>query len=329
MLDTIPTMALATIAIVCGFGGLIWSADRFVAGAASIAEAFGVAPILIGLTIVSFGTSAPEVMVSLMASIRGAGELAVGNAIGSNIANIGLVLGVTLLISRIPVDIKLLKHESSVLILITLLAGVFLFDNRISRFEGWTLLFLLFPAIWYLAVVKQKDHAPEELIAEDVPHYSPLAAWLWFTIGLIALVISSKVLVWGAETTALHFNVSPLIIGLTVIAIGTSLPELAASVMSALKGHHDIAVGNIVGSNMFNLLAVMSLPGIFNSAAMQEKVFNRDYTVMLGITIIIMAAIAFAILRRGKAAYVGRFTGALLAVLYIGYIIVLAAEQLA
>ncbi len=327
MLDFIPAIALAGIAILVGFVGLVWSADRFVAGAASIAEVFGIAPVIIGLTIVSFGTSAPEVMVSLTAALGGAGELAIGNAIGSNIANIGLVLGITLLISRIPVVSNLLRHEGSVLLFLSALAGYFLFDRQLSVFEGWVLLALLPPSIWYLTVTKQRDHTPEELVEEDIEHYPPALAILWFIIGLITLIISSKILVWGAETTAIHFNVSPLVIGLSIIAIGTSLPELAASIMSALKGHHDIAVGNIVGSNIFNLLAVMSIPGIFASPPLDDAVFTRDFTAMMGLTLLLFASMIVALARDGQLARLGRPAGALMLCAYIAYIYVLAQAQ--
>ncbi len=331
MLETVPTIALATIAIIAGIGGLVWSADRFVAGAASIAESFGIAPIIVGLTIVSFGTSAPEVMVSVMATLDGSGELAVGNALGSNIANIGLVLGVTLLIMRIPVAMSLLRYEGSLLIVITLLSGVFLYDAFISAIEGWILLLLLVPLMWYLIKVKQKEHSPDELLAEfdeEIPHYTPKAAMMWFVIGLAALIASSKTLVWGAVITAEHFGVSPLIIGLSIIAIGTSLPELAASVMSAIKGHHDIALGNIVGSNIFNLLAVMSMPGILGASAMSAEVFARDYAAMLAITLILFIAMGFVLWRQGQQAKLGKLCGLLLLLLYIAYMILIAQSQL-
>ncbi|MFL0810197.1 MAG: calcium/sodium antiporter [Agarilytica sp.] len=334
MLESIPSIALAAIAIFIGIGGLVWSADRFVAGAASIAESFDIAPIIVGLTIVSFGTSAPEVMVSLMAALDGAGELAVGNALGSNIANIALVLGVTLLISQIPVDSKVLKHEGMVLIPITLLAGYFLYDAELNPIEGWVLLALLLPVMWYLVVVKQKDYKAEELLEEEaaLPHYSRGIAMVWFVVGLVALVVSSKVLVWGAVETAVFFNVSPLIIGLTIIAIGTSLPELAASVMSALRGHHDIAVGNIVGSNIFNLLAVMSVPGIFVTKGMDPAVFARDYSSMLAVTLSLFVFLGFAMWqakrKKKDKGVLGRVSGAILLAAYVAYMLMIAQSQL-
>ncbi len=332
MLDAIPTIVIALTAIGLGIAGLVWSADRFVAGAASIAEGFGIAPIIVGLTIVSFGTSAPEVMVSIMAAMEGSGALAVGNALGSNIANVGLVLGITLLIARIPVQGNLLKHEGLILIGLILLSGLFLWDAAISALEGWVLLGLLIPVMWYLAVTKQKDHSPDELLEEfeqDIDHYSPKLAIVWFLIGLIALVASSKVLVWGAVTTAEFYGVSQLIIGLSIVALGTSLPELAAAVISALKGHHDIAIGAVIGSNIFNLLAVMSIPGIFGSDAMEPEVFNRDYVAMLAVTLLLFFAMGFHLYRHRENAHLGKLTGILLLSMYIGYMLLIAQSQFA
>lgn len=336
MLDFLPPIAMAGIAIIFGIAGLVWSADRFVAGAASIAESFGIAPIIVGLTIVSFGTSAPEVMVSIMAALDGSGELAVGNAIGSNIANIALVLGITLLITRIPVAMSLLKEEGAIIIALSLLAGVFLFDARISTVEGWILLSLLIPTMWYLTVTKQKAHTAEEILDEsgesELAHYKPRMAVVWLVVGLIALMASSKVLVWGAVTTAEFYGVSQLIIGLSIVAIGTSLPELAASVISAMRGHHDIAIGTVVGSNIFNLLAVMSIPGIVGSAAMEGEVFNRDYACMMLATATLFIAIGFVLAKKKKEKKdnpsLGKLCGALLLSLYIGYMLLIAQSQL-
>lgn len=319
--DVIPLMAVASIAILIGFVGLIWSADRFVAGAASIAGSFGIAPLIIGLTIVSFGTSAPEIMVSINASLKSAGDLAVGNALGSNIANIGLVLAITCLLAPIPIHKHVLIHEMPVLIAVSLLAGIFLFDGQITLIEGIILIGALIPSIYFLIRCKKQDSTPEEIAEEEaqVDHLPIPAAIFWFCIGLVVLMISSDILVLGAKTTAEYFGVSPLIIGLTVVAIGTSLPELAASVMSALKGHHDIALGNIVGSNMFNLLAVMGVPGLIQSISMSEEVFYRDYLVMMGITLGLVALVSMAIASKGAQAKIGRGTGVLLLLSYLGY----------
>ena len=324
LLDGIPTIYMAYAAVFAGIAGLIWSADRFVAGAGAFALNFGISPMIIGLTIVSFGTSAPEVLVSLSASFSGAGDIAVGNALGSNVANIGLVLAVTALIARIPVQKHILKDELPILVLITVLAGIFLFDAKLSRVEGWILLLSLIPAMAFIVWRKKtsiSDKEKEE--EEDIQSMGNGPAIAWFFIGLGLLIGSSKILVWGAQTTAEHFEVSPLIIGLTVLAIGTSLPELAASVASALKGMHEIALGNVIGSNLFNLLAVMSLPGIINPSSYDAEVFSRDYLTMaaftFGVSLLILVALRF----RGENAYIGRISGSILLLSYLAYILVL------
>lgn len=327
MPDLIPSTLLAFAAILVGFAGLVWSADRFVAGAAAIAKSFGVTPLVIGLTIVSFGTSAPEVMVSVNAAIRDAGQLAVGNAIGSNIANIALVLGVTLLVSAIPLQRHLLRQELPVLLLVTAVAGAFLFDRAMARWESILFLASLVPVIFYLVKSKQAELTPGEIAEEldEVPDMPRGAALLWFVIGLVILIVSADILVWGAKTTAESFGVSQLVIGLTVIAVGTSLPELAASVMSALKGHHDIAVGNIIGSNIFNLMAVMAIPGVMRPLPLDDAVFARDYLAMLGVTLLLALAIAAKLLftKPTAGAHLGRVMGVVLLTLYVGYMALL------
>lgn len=349
MFDSLSPIAWAILAIFFGFLGLIWSADRFVVGAASIAKSFGISPMIVGLTVVSFGTSAPEVMISIIAALDGVGDIAVGNAIGSNIANIGLVLGMTLLISNIPFQKQLLNHECLMLLGLTLLAGIMLWDSTLSMLEGGLLLALLAPSIWLLIHLKKNTESADVVAGVEIDQYRPATAILWFFTGLVALVASSKILVWGAETCALYLGVSPLVIGLSVVALGTSLPELAASIMSALKGHHDIAVGNIIGSNIFNLLAVMAIPGIFASLPMEAAVFSRDYLAMLLLTLLLVACIGFSLWRAAQqteptaptsmqagssapaattTAQLGRSTGALLLTGYCVYLYVLTQSQL-
>ncbi len=312
-------LLLSLLAMAAGIAGLVWSADRFVAGSAAIASNMGISKLVIGLTIVSLGTSAPEILVSLNAALEGAADLSVGNAVGSNIANIGLVLAITALISAIPIQKHLLQREVPILLFVTLLAGVFLFDGQLVLYEGLTLLFLLIPLL-YIMFTATKAH-PEEAEEEEIPEMNNGPAFFWFALGLVLLVISARVLVWGATETALYFGVSPLIIGLTIVALGTSLPELAASVASALKGHHDIAIGNIVGSNLFNILAVMSLPGIVGMEKLEDTVFLRDYLSMLGITVLLAAAIYvdYAIKGERKHGHLGKLIGATLLLGYIGY----------
>lgn len=311
----IPALWLAWIFIVGGIAVLVWSADRFVAGSAALAQNFGVSKIVIGLTIVSLGTSAPEILVSINAALAGNGELAIGNALGSNIANVGLVLAITALITTIPIAGHLLRQEVPVLLLVTCLAGIFLFDGKLEVWEGLLLAILIAPLLYLMNRVKAAR--PDELELDTIPNLGTAKAILWFIVGLAALVASANILVRGAEDIALHFGVSPLVIGLTVVAVGTSLPELAASVASALKGHHDIALGNVIGSNIFNLLAVMSIPGIVGLASMERAVFYRDYLVMAGITLLMCAAIFLS--RRG----LGRLFGAVLLLSYIAYYLIL------
>jgi cation:H+ antiporter len=309
---------LPLLGVLAGIVGLVWSADRFVAGSAALAHNFGISKLVIGLTIVSFGTSAPEVVVSISASLKQAGELAVGNALGSNLANIGLVLALTALIAPLPIQRHLLIREVPALLLVSGLAGIFLYDAHLQTWEGWVLLLCL-PLIMALLIFsKRQDLAEQE---EEIPDYGKLAAGLWFAAGLALLIVSSEVLVWGARELALSFGISPLIIGLTVIAVGTSLPELAATVASALKGHHDIALGNVIGSNIFNLLAVMAIPALIQGPVMDSAVFSRDFAAMGLITLLLAGAMVvdYAIRRRNGRPCMGRVIGSALLLGYLGY----------
>ncbi len=313
------TWLIPLIAILVGFVGLLWSADRFVGGSAALARGLGVSPLIIGLTIVSFGTSAPEILVSISASLKGAGELAVGNALGSNLANIGLVLGITALIAPLPVQPHLLRREIPLLLGITALAGLFLVDARLGYREGAALLLLLPPSLWLL--MRRRNDEPQALSAEvPAAPYRLTGPIFWFLLGLAVLIGCSELLVWGARELALQLGVSPLVVGLTVIAVGTSLPELAASVVSALKGHHDIALGNIIGSNIFNLLAVMAIPALLDGPTMAAAVFWRDYTAMALLTLMLAAAALLAL----WGLRLGRTVGVLLLAGYAAYLAALA-----
>jgi len=316
-------MLIAAAAILVGFIILIWSADLFVSGAASIAENMGMSPIVIGLTIVSLGTSAPEVLVSIIASMSDAGDLAVGNAIGSNIANTGLVLGITLLIVPMCVHHRCMKQEVPALLVVTMGVGLLLLDGYISQVDGFLMMGALFLILFQMVRSQAGDTSLlEEAEEEPLQHLNSLRAWSTFAIGLILLIASSRLLVWGAISIAEQMGVPELVIGLTIVAIGTSLPELAATVASALRGHTEIALGNIIGSNLFNLLGVMSIPGIINGEVLESSVMSRDYAAMAGITLILAVGIHLG--RKRKAAveghsYMGRSMGALLLSLYCGY----------
>ncbi len=308
------TQFLPWLTIILGFIGLVWSADRFVESSAAIANNLGVPKLLIGLTVVAFGTSAPEIVVSISASLKGAGEIAIGNALGSNLANVGLVLGITALVAPITVKSYILKQEVPIMLAVMGIAGWFLYNGQLSRIEGLILIALMLPLMVWL-VYSKKQHPEDE---EDIHTMKMWLAVLWFLLGLAILVASAEALVWGATTVATNLGVSPLIIGLTIVAIGTSLPELAASVISVLKGHHDIAIGNVIGSNIFNLLLVAGIPALIHPLNMVQEVFNRDYLSMLGISLVLCTLLFWGYIAK-KQASLGRLSGIVLLILYAGY----------
>jgi cation:H+ antiporter len=271
---------------------LIWSADRFVDGASGLASNLGLAPLLVGMLVVGFGTSAPELLVSGTAALENNPGLGMGNAIGSNITNIALVLGVTAMIVKLPVHSRIVKIELPIL----LLSGIAVFwliahDNNFSKLDGWILaisLVVVMSFLVYLSLNSETKVLETESVAE-LPEVLPLKmAIFWTVAGLILLVLSSKALVWSATNIATFFGVSDLIIGLTVIAIGTSLPELAAAISSALKKQTDFAVGTVIGSNIFNTLGVLALPGIIGTTEIPEGVLERDLPIMLAITVLLL-----------------------------------------
>ena len=305
---------LPWFAILAGFIGLMWSADRFIDGSAAIANNFGVPKLLIGLTVVAFGTSAPEIVVSISASLKGAGEIAIGNAIGSNLANIGMVLGITTILAPLTFKQSTLQQEIPIMLAIMGVAGWFLFNGELSRLEGILLVSLMAPLLaWFIYNKKQQ---PED--EEEIANMSMFSAAISFAIGLALLVTSAEILVWGATTVATSFGISPLVIGLTIVAIGTSLPELAASVISALKGHYDIAIGNVIGSNIFNLLLVAGIPAIIQPLSMTQDVFHRDYLSMIALTTALCGLMLGALFIK-KNPTLGRLSGILLLILYAGY----------
>lgn len=327
-----PALSIPILALIAGLCGLIWGADKFVNGSVGIARSLGVSSLVIGLTVVSIGTSAPEIIVSINAALKNSGGLAVGNAIGSNLANIGLVLGITALVAPIPVQKHLLYEESPVLLLITALAGLCLYDGQLNRIESLALGIMVIPLL--IMVVKYKKSHPDkqsvDISSSDMDLDLKQSSLLLF-IGLGVLLVGAEVTVWGAKSLALHFGISDLIIGLTVVAIGTSLPELAASVMSAKRGHHDIAIGNIFGSNLFNILLVMTAAGIISPIALSSDVFTRDYIALAAMTLLLVAVVAFALLRGRKnpsGAFVSRLIGVILLSAYFSYYIVLWPSML-
>ena len=312
-------MWLPILVLIFGFIMLVWSADRFVSGAAAAANNLGVSKMLIGLTVVSLGTSAPEILVALTASLDGIPTLAIGNAIGSNIANIGLVLGITALIRQLPFAPSVLKGELPWLIGTTLIALFCLADFKLDVIDGVILLCGLAYILYRLTRVPQNapegfgDTFEEEL--DELPEMQTPRALLWLGTGLIVLLGSAQALVWAATVIAGYLGVSELVIGLTVVAVGTSLPELAATVGSAIKGHPDIAIGNVVGSNILNILAVLAVPALAQPTTLESVVLWRDFGMMFALTMLLVL-FAYGI---GSRAIITRFEGAVLLLAWVGY----------
>lgn len=321
------TTLLLIIAIIVGFTILIWGADRFVDGAANIARNLGVSPLIVGLTIVGFGTSAPEMLVSAFAAIDGAPALGIGNALGSNIANIGMVLGITILITPLSVHSMTLKREFPVLAFVMGLSLLLLWDLYLGYIDGVILFsgfILTLFGMAYLALHSSRSDRLELDFEREFaePTMTTGQSAINFSIGLGGLLIGSKSLVWGATGIASLLGVSDLIIGLTIVAIGTSLPELAASVISALKNEHDIAVGNILGSNIFNLLAVLAMPGLIEPSSIDPMLLVRDFSIM---TLLFIMLYTFA--RTGNQGVIGRVAGSMMLFIYIAYNSLLAYQS--
>lgn len=318
-------MTLAFFTIALGLALLVWSADRFVEGSAATARHFGMPPLLIGMVIIGFGTSAPEMVVSAISASQGNPGIALGNAYGSNITNIALILGLTALISPIAVHSQVLRKELPILTGITILAAWQLWDGEITRIDALVLLGvfagLMAWTIWQ-GMRKNADALSSEIEQELEVHAMPLSrAVVWLAVGLILLIVSSRILVWGAVEIAHGFGVSDLIIGLTIVAVGTSLPELASSIIAARKGEHDIALGNILGSNLFNTLAVVGIAGTIHPMVVGPEVFSRDVMVMAALTASLFI-IGYGFRGPGR---INRFEGAALLTCYVGYTVYLVS----
>ena len=312
-------MTLAFIAVVFGLALLVWSADRFVEGSAFTARHFGMPALLIGMVIVGFGTSAPEMVVSALAASQGNPGIALGNAYGSNITNIALILGLTALLSPIAVHSQVLRKELPILTAVTVPAAWQLWDGELSRLDA-AILLAIFGAVmgWTIwqGLRNKADALGSEIEQELEVRAMPIRrAVFWLVVGLALLIVSSRILVWGAVEIAQGFGVSDLIIGLTIVAVGTSLPELASSIIAARRGEHDIALGNIIGSNLFNTLAVVGIAGAIHPLAVGPEVFNRDVLVMAALT---LSLFVFGYGFRGEGR-INRIEGALLLACYAGY----------
>ncbi|SBT18615.1 Inner membrane protein YrbG [Marinomonas gallaica] len=284
-------MLLFSAALIAGLILLVLSSDKFIEHAALVAEKLNVSPIVIGITLVALGTSAPEMVVSAIAALDNAPGIAVGNVIGSNIANIGLVFGATLVLAAVPINGSLVKKEIPLVLGVTILAGVLLLDQALSMTDGVILIIAFFVVLFLLL---RNSGSLEDELTEELPEDdggSVTRSVLIAIAGLAVLIGSSKLLVWGAIGIASALGVSDLVIGLTIVAIGTSLPELAASIASVRKGHHDIAIGNVLGSNIFNLATVLPLPALIAPGMIEATVINRDYWWMLGFTLLFALAV--------------------------------------
>ena len=305
--------------LIAGLGALVWSADKFVFGAAAFARNLGLPPMLIGLTIVAMGSSAPEMFVAATASLEGMTDTAIGNVLGSNIANITLILGITALLGAISVSSQTLKREIPMMLTATLIVGYFLYDGFLTRIEGISLLVLFIGLmgylIWHGLHSKNRDALAEEAESE-IPADVPTAkAILWLVVGMVLLPLSADWMVQGAVGIAKAYHLSDLVIGLTIIAVGTSLPELAACVAGVLKKEDDLAIGNIVGSNLFNILAVLAIPGIIAPGAVDAAASTRDFYMVLATS----SALAILILLSGRARQLKPWHGVVLLITFIAY----------
>ncbi|TYL49443.1 calcium/sodium antiporter [Marinomonas sp. IMCC 4694] len=317
-------MLLFSIALIVGLILLVMSSDKFIEHSALVAEKLHVNPMIIGITLVAFGTSAPEMVVSAIAALDGAPEIAVGNVLGSNIANIALVFGITLLFSSIPIAKGLSTKEVPLVLAITFLTGVLLFDQVLSVWDG---IMLIAAFVIILTILLRGSKDLESELKEDLPENDGTTVSKSLAIavvGLVVLIGSSKLLVWGAVGIATALGVSELVIGLTIVAVGTSLPELAASVSSVRKGHHDIAIGNILGSNIFNLATVLPLPAIIAPGLINQSVVIRDFPWVLGLTVALALAIYW--FKKTKENCIPRWVGVPLIASYAVYLFIVSTS---
>lgn len=312
-------MFVNLLEIVAGLVLLIWGADRFVHGAASSARNLGVRPLLIGMTIVALATSAPEILISVVASIRGQSDLAIGNAIGSNIVNIGLVLGAVALIRPIKLTSATLRSEMPALLAVTLMTVTLFLDAYLSRIDGLVLLTGLVIVLFWLARLglssTEQDPIQAEYDAEIPRDVSMTVAIAWFVVGLVILLIGAELMVNGATDIARRLGVAEIVIGIVLVSFATSLPELAVSLVSAIKGEYGLALGNIVGSNIFNMLAVVGVAATIHPSALPPSVLSLHVFVMSAFTLV-MFAMTYEYGRAGK---LGRLEGIALLTAFLAY----------
>ncbi|AEG31240.1 Na+/Ca+ antiporter, CaCA family [Thiomicrospira cyclica ALM1] len=318
----IASLMLPSLLLVFGLALLVFSSNYFIEGTANVALRYKVSPLIIGIVIIGFGTSSPEIIVAIIASLEGNPGLAIGNAVGSNITNIGLVLGVTALIAPLVVKSSVLRREFPILLIVTGFGMALIMDHRLGVVDGIILLTTLFAILGWM-IYSNRNISSNDPLSEDInkelnelPKLSKAKSFTYLILGLIFLIISARMMVWGAVEIAEYFEIPDLIIGLTIIAIGTSLPELAAAITAALKNEVDLMIGNILGSNLFNILAVLAVPSILAPSLIDIEVLKRDYPIMLLFTV---AMLLVALPRKGNAV-ISRIEGGLLLTLFVAYL---------
>ncbi|WP_105900801.1 calcium/sodium antiporter [Vibrio gangliei] len=312
-------MLLAVVLLIVGLALLVWSADKLVYGSAAVAKNMGISPLVIGMTVLAMGSSAPEMIVSATAAFDGRTDTAIGNVLGSNIANIALILGITAMVKPLSISSTVLRRELPLMIIVTLIAGALFWDGYLGFTEGLILIALFVGFILFMIKISKDNRGEQDVMVEqqesEIPEgVSNSKALFWVLVGLGLLLFSADLLVTNAVIIAKYLGMSDLVIGLTIIAVGTSLPELAASLAGVLKGEDDMAVGNIIGSNIFNILAVMGLPAIIHPSMISELVMNRDFWVMLAISLLLV------VMTFGKSRSINRIEGAALFLCFLAYI---------
>lgn len=311
-------MLEAVLFLIVGLVLLVWSADKLVYGSAALAKNYGISPLVIGMTILAMGSSAPEMMVSAAAALEGKTDTAVGNVLGSNIANIALILGITALFKPLSISSGVIRRELPLMLAVTVVAGLLLWDNYLGFYEGVLLVVLFITFILAMLHISRSEKNNNDAFIEEQESDIPVGvsngkALFWIAVGLVILPFAADTLVDSAVVIAKFFGMSELVIGLTIIAIGTSLPELAASLAGVMKGEDDMAVGNIIGSNVFNILAVMGIPGLLHPSTINALAMNRDFYVMLAMSVLLL------IMALGKSSRISRLEGGVLLTCFIAY----------
>lgn len=321
----LSSLLLPSALLIIGLILLVWSSDVFIEGAASTAKHLNISPLIIGVVVLGFGTSMPEIVVAVLASLENSPGLAVGNAIGSNIANIALVLGVTALLAPIAVKSSVIKRELPILMAISVGAYLLVLDGTLGVIDGVILIAALVIVMYWMIRTNQNvdpnDPIAEETLheLEEIPLLSKNKSFIYLLGGLIILMISARMMVSGAVDIAYYFEVPEVIIGLTIIAIGTSLPELAAAITAARKNEADLMIGNIVGSNLFNILAVFAVPALLAPSLIDQDVLYIDMPIMLGLTLMML----IMALPRKNNSVIYRGKGLILTTLFITYLVML------